>query len=124
MIDTFALGEQVRKDAKLTIKKKEEVKVHLNSLTARWDRVKDFLSLRNERYTKVDSGLVIFVCSFYQQRQTCALVINLVVSYFRGSFVAMQKKINQKPFFDKHLKTLSPSFVCNNENKPSQVRFR
>lgn len=50
MIDTFALGEQVRRDPKLTIKKKEEVNVHLNSLTARWDRVKDFLALRNERY--------------------------------------------------------------------------
>lgn len=49
MIDTFALGEQVRKDPKLTMKKKEEVKVHLNSLTARWDRVKDFLALRRER---------------------------------------------------------------------------
>ncbi|XP_067048762.1 dystrophin-like isoform X1 [Acropora muricata] len=49
MIDTFALGEQVRKDPKLTMKKKEEVKVHLNSLTARWERVKDFLALRRER---------------------------------------------------------------------------
>jgi len=50
MIDTFALGEQVKKDPKLTLKKKEEVKEHLNALTARWDRVKDFLALRNERY--------------------------------------------------------------------------
>ena len=53
MIDTFALGEQVRKDPKLTMKKKEEVKVHLNSLTARWDRVKDFLALRNERFENI-----------------------------------------------------------------------
>ena len=50
MIDTFALGEQVRKDPKLTIKKKEEVNEHFNSLVARWDRVKDFIALRNERY--------------------------------------------------------------------------
>lgn len=57
MIDTFALGEQVRKDPKLTMKKKEEVKVHLNSLTARWDRVKDFLTLRRERY---ENGFFLF----------------------------------------------------------------
>ncbi|XP_068690393.1 utrophin-like [Montipora foliosa] len=57
MIDTFALGEQVRKDPKLTMKKKEEVKVHLNSLTARWDRVKDFLALRNERIDEASKRL-------------------------------------------------------------------
>ena len=101
MIDTFALGEQVRKDPKLTIKKKEEVKVHLNSLTARWDRVKDFLSLRNERYAKVDSGLVIFVCSFYQQSQTSALVIYLAVSYFRGSLLRCRKKEIKSRFLQK-----------------------
>lgn len=121
MIDTFALGEQVRKDPKLTIKKKEEVKVHLNSLTARWDRVKDFLSLRNERYAKADSGLVIFICSFYQQNQTSALVIYLIVKrlFPRVLICAiLQIKRNQKPgvLFYKNLKTFSPSFVWNSEN--------
>lgn len=60
MIDTFALGEQVRKDPKLTMKKKEEVKVHLNSLTARWDRVKDFLALRRERCETLFFSLFFF----------------------------------------------------------------
>ena len=50
MLDTFALGEQVKKDPKVTLKKKEEVNEHYNSLAARWDRIKDFIALRNERY--------------------------------------------------------------------------
>lgn len=50
MIDTFSLGEKVRTDPKLTKKRKDEVDEHLNSLTARWDRVKDFMALRKERY--------------------------------------------------------------------------
>ena len=53
MIDTFALGENVRKDPKLTKKRKDEVDEHLNSLTARWDRVKDFVALRKERCAKL-----------------------------------------------------------------------
>lgn len=50
MLDTLALGEKVKKDPKLTQKRKDEVAEHLNSLTARWDRVKDFVALRKERY--------------------------------------------------------------------------
>lgn len=49
MIDTISLGEKVRKDPKLTKKRKDEVDEHLDSLTARWDRVKDFMALRKER---------------------------------------------------------------------------
>ena len=49
MIDTIALGEKVRKDPTLTKKRKDEVDEHLDSLTARWDRVKDFMALRKER---------------------------------------------------------------------------
>jgi len=49
MIDTIALGEKVRKDPKLTQKRKDEVDEHLDSLTARWDRVRDFMALRKER---------------------------------------------------------------------------
>ena len=52
MLDTLALGEKVRKDPKLTQKRKGEVEEHLNSLTARWDRVKDFVALRKERCAK------------------------------------------------------------------------
>lgn len=52
MIDTIALGEKVRKDPKLTQKRKDEVDEHLDSLTARWDRVKDFMALRKERYVE------------------------------------------------------------------------
>lgn len=50
MLDTLALGEKVKKDPKLTQKRKDEVVEHLNSLTARWDRIKDFVALRKERY--------------------------------------------------------------------------
>lgn len=53
MLDTFALGEQVKKDPKVTLKKKEEVNEHYNSLAARWDRIKDFIALRNERYANL-----------------------------------------------------------------------
>lgn len=53
IIDTIALGEKVRKDPKLTKKRKDEVDEHLNSLTARWDRVKDFVALRKERCVKL-----------------------------------------------------------------------
>ena len=60
MLDTFALGEQVKKDPKVTLKKKEEVNEHYNSLAARWDRIKDFIALRNERYTT--PKLVEFIC--------------------------------------------------------------
>lgn len=49
MIDTITLGEKVRKDPKLTKKSKDEVDEHLDSLSARWDRVKDFMALRKER---------------------------------------------------------------------------
>ena len=49
MIDSIALGEKVRRDPKITKKRKDEVDEHLDSLTARWDRVKDFMALRKER---------------------------------------------------------------------------
>ena len=54
MIDTITLGEKVRKDPKLTKKHKDEVDEHLDSLTARWDRVKDFMALRKERCVDIN----------------------------------------------------------------------
>jgi len=57
MIDTIALGEKVRKDPKLTQKRKDEVDEHLDSLTARWDRVKDFMALRKERLGEASKRL-------------------------------------------------------------------
>lgn len=68
MLDTFALGEQVKKDPKVTLKKKEEVNEHYNSLAARWDRIKDFIALRNERYATPQEVSSIMLQTIYRGR--------------------------------------------------------
>ena len=50
MSETFTLGESITHDKKLSKNKRDEVDGQLTLLINRWDRIQDFVALREGRY--------------------------------------------------------------------------